>query len=382
MKIISLEFLRHTFQRDVTPLFVRLKDYLIYHVWDIFYNTFIVHDEPTHAYSLFECRQIDAAEPLLQEQEDSTPLALPYSDEELGQFIDQLRDSHWRHEEVHLQQDIHHYRDLDEDTRKVLDTILRFFAIGDNLVVENLISRFGNEIKLGVVQTFYSFQIANEEEHKLMYARLINTVVENEAKRQLILNDDVPALRLMANWINKWIVERHIPFGERLLAFIFVEGVFFTSCFAVIFWLRSRNLFPGLGKSNEFISRDENLHALFACSMVKKHVKHRVSRARLVDLVNEMISVSDMFVDTMFDHGRIKLLGINATQLKIYPRHVTNYYLSEMDEEPIFTNVYNPFPFIVQQSLEGKTNFFESEVSEYKKAADVLPSQYSEDLDF
>lgn len=356
-------------------------DYLLNHVWDIFYHTVVLR-QPRPLYSLRECRLIDSKEPLLQEDPNSTPLALPYSDECLGKFVDQLRDSHWRHEEIHLHKDIQHYRDLDEETRKVLDTILRFFAIGDNLVVENLIVRFGNEIKRDVVRTFYSFQIANEEEHKLMYARLINTVVENEAKRALILSDDEPALRLMADWINKWIVDRHVPFAERLLAFVFVEGIFFTSCFTVIFWLRAQNLFPGVGKSNEFISRDENLHALFACSLIQNHVRHRLARPRLVQLVQEMIRVSDLFVDTMFDGGRIKLLGLNATQLKIYPRHVTNYYLSEMGEEPVFQHVYNPFPFMVQQSLEGKTNFFESEVSEYKKAADVLPSQYSESTSF
>jgi ribonucleotide reductase beta subunit family protein with ferritin-like domain len=333
-------------------------------------------------YTLWQCRQIDMEEPLLQEEPNSSPLALPYSDVELGRFVDMLRDSHWKHEEIHMNLDIDHYRDLDDDQKQVLNTILRFFAIGDNLVVENLIVRFGTEIKRDVVRTFYSFQIANEEEHKLTYARLINTIVENEAKRALILNDDEPALRLMADWINHWIVDRHHPFAERLLAFVFVEGVFFTSCFTFIFWLRTHNLFPGLGKSNEFIARDENLHALFACSLIKNHVRHKLSRKRLVQLVYEMIAVSDKFVDTMFSNGEIRLLGINANQLKIYPRHVTNYYLVEMGEEPVFPNVYNPFPFMVQQSLEGKSNFFESEVSEYKNAANFSPAQYSESLDF
>lgn len=333
-------------------------------------------------YTVWECRAIDDKEPLLQDDPNSSPLALPYSDPELGNFIDTLRDSHWRHEEIHMNMDIDHYRNLGNDEKQVLNTILRFFAIGDNLVVENLITRFATELKRDVVRTFYSFQIANEEEHKLTYARLINTIIEDEAKRALILNDDEPALQLMAKWINHWILDKHHPLAERLLAFVFVEGVFFTSCFTFIFWLRTNNLFPALSKSNEFISRDENLHAMFACVLIKNHVRHKLSRSRLVELVNEMIEISDSFVDTMFSNGQIKLLGINANQLKIYPRHVTNYYLREMNEEPVFTNVYNPFPFMVQQSLEGKTNFFESEVTEYKKAVNFAPFQYAENLDF
>jgi ribonucleotide reductase beta subunit family protein with ferritin-like domain len=341
-----------------------------------------VYGLPMPLYTLWECAKIDELEPLLQEVPDATPLALPYSDPELGTYVDLLRDSHWKHEEIHMNPDIGHYRELEEQQKHVLDTILRFFAIGDNLVVENLISRFGNEIKRDVVRTFYSFQIANEEEHKLTYARLINTIVENEAKRALILNDDEPALRLMADWINQWIVDRHNPFAERLLAFVFVEGVFFQSCFAFIFWLRARNLFPGLGKSNEFIARDENLHAMFACALVKNHVLHKPQPARLRQLVDEMIAVSDLFVDTMFLNGAVRLLGMNANQMKIYPRHVANHYLVAMGGEPLFDNVYNPFPFMVQQSLEGKSNFFETDVSEYKTAANVTAAQYSENFDF
>ncbi|XP_054015888.1 ribonucleoside-diphosphate reductase small chain-like [Hylaeus anthracinus] len=274
------------------------------------------------------------------------------------------------------------------DEQHVLDTILRFFAIGDNLVVENLLSRFGREVRHPTATTFYSFQIANEEEHKLTYARLINTMIESEQKRASILrNDDEPALRSMAEWIKRWILDPREPFSVRLLAFVFVEGVFFTSCFAYIYWLRSRNLCPGLGKSNEFISRDENLHALFACLLYGERVRYRVPRERLVQLTLEAMAVSDEFVDAMFgggdgDAGRIELLGMNGRVMKTYVRHVCNHYLHELHEEIVFPNAYNPFPFMVQQSLEGKTNFFESDVSEYKKAVDVLAANYSENADF
>lgn len=333
-------------------------------------------------YTLWQCERIDATEPLLQDQPDATPLALPYSDTELGSYVDLLRDSHWRHEEVHMGTDAEHYKQIDADTRQVLDTILRFFAIGDNLVVENLLSRFGNEIKRDVVVTFYSFQISNEEEHKLTYARLINTIIESEEKRRIILNDDEPALRLMAQWISHWILDRRTPFATRLLAFVFVEGVFFTSCFAFIYWLRNQNRFPGLGKSNEFIARDENLHALFACALYRRHVRHRLSRDEIEELAVDAMTVCDAFIETMFDGGRIRLLGMNDRLLKTYVRHVTNYYMAEIGEEPVFPLAHNPFPFMIQQSLEGKTNFFESDVSEYKKAVDVLATQYSEDTEF
>lgn len=353
------------------------------HLLDLLYHRFVKFSERPR-FTLWECQCIDAGEPLLIEDENASPLALPYSDKNLGEKVDLLRDLHWRHEEINMNKDLSHFVSLkNDDIKYVLRKILWFFAFGDNLVVENLVQRFAKEIKRDVVATFYSFQIANEEEHKLTYARLINTIIDSEEKRQLILNDDEPALRSLAAWISKWILDRHMPFAFRLLAFVFVEGVFFTSCFSFIYWLRTKNLFPGLGKSNEFIARDENLHALFACQLYKDHVKFKLNYSDIVALTTDAIAVCDQFIDAMFMDGNIELSGMNAELMKRYVRHVTNYYMQEIGlVEPIFSDAFNPFPFMVQQSLEGKTNFFESDVSEYQKAVNLQSEHFSEVCSF
>ena len=46
-------------------------------------------------------------------------------------------------------------------------------------------------------------------------------------------------------------------YGERIVAFAAVEGIFFSGSFAAIFWLKKRGKMPGLTFSNELISRDE-----------------------------------------------------------------------------------------------------------------------------
>lgn len=46
-------------------------------------------------------------------------------------------------------------------------------------------------------------------------------------------------------------------YGERVVAFASVEGIFFSGSFAAIFWLKKRGIMPGLTFSNELISRDE-----------------------------------------------------------------------------------------------------------------------------
>ena len=67
----------------------------------------------------------------------------------------------------------------------------------------------------------------------------------------------MPAVKKKADWALKWINDPNASFGERVIAFAAVEGIFFSGSFAAIFWLKKRGVMPGLTFSNELISRDE-----------------------------------------------------------------------------------------------------------------------------
>lgn len=67
----------------------------------------------------------------------------------------------------------------------------------------------------------------------------------------------MPAVKQKADWALKWINDDNATFGERIIGFAAVEGIFFSGSFAAIFWLKKRGIMPGLTFSNELISRDE-----------------------------------------------------------------------------------------------------------------------------
>lgn len=69
--------------------------------------------------------------------------------------------------------------------------------------------------------------------------------------------DTMPCVKKKADWALNWISHGSATFGERVVAFAAVEGIFFSGSFASIFWLKKRGLMPGLTFSNELISRDE-----------------------------------------------------------------------------------------------------------------------------
>ena len=67
----------------------------------------------------------------------------------------------------------------------------------------------------------------------------------------------MPPVKRKADWALNWINADNATYGERVVAFAAVEGIFFSGSFASIFWLKKRGLMPGLTFSNELISRDE-----------------------------------------------------------------------------------------------------------------------------
>lgn len=100
----------------------------------------------------------------------------------------------------------------------------------------------------------------------------------------------VPCVKEKADWALKWSGSRTATFGERVIAFAAVEGIFFSGSFASIFWLKKRGLMPGLTFSNELISRDEGLHCDFACLLYTK-LKHKPSPGTIRAIITDAVTI-------------------------------------------------------------------------------------------
>lgn len=161
----------------------------------------------------------------------------------------------------------------------------------------------------------------------------------------------------------RWIQDRDSTYAQRLVAFAAVEGIFFSGAFASIFWLKKRGLMPGLTFSNELISRDEGLHTDFAC-LLFSHLNNRPSKERVEAIITDAVSIEKEFLTEALPCG---LLGMNATLMKQYIEFVADRLLVALGNEKVYKST-NPFDFMENISLGGKTNFFEKRVGDYQKA--------------
>jgi ribonucleoside-diphosphate reductase beta chain len=314
-------------------------------------------------------------EPILQENKNRFVI-FPIQHDDIWQWYKKQEASFWTAEEIDLHQDVVDWKKLNDDERYFLKHILAFFAASDGIVNENLAENFVNEVQYSEAKFFYGFQIMMENIHSEMYSLLIDTLVDSDSEKDELFNaiERFPAIKKKADWALRWIESE--SFAERLIAFAAVEGIFFSGAFCSIFWMKKRGLLPGLATSNEFISRDEGLHRDFACHLHNNHLNNKVPVERITQILVEALDIEREFITESLP---VNLIGMNAKLMSEYLEFVTDHLLETLNCPKVY-NTPNPFDFMDMISLEGKTNFFEKRVSEYKKAG-VGEEQSSHNID-
>ncbi|KAI4650188.1 Ribonucleotide-diphosphate reductase (RNR), small subunit [Alternaria conjuncta] len=310
-------------------------------------------------------KEEEAEEPLLQENPGRFVL-FPIKYHDVWQMYKKAEASFWTAEEIDLSKDLHdwNYR-LNDDERFFISHVLAFFAASDGIVNENLVERFSSEVQIPEARCFYGFQIMMENVHSETYSLLIDTYISEPKQRRYLFNaiDNIPCIRKKADWAMRWISDKNSTFANRLVAFAAVEGIFFSGSFASIFWLKKRGLMPGLTFSNELISRDEGMHTDFACLLFSL-LKNKPSLDSVKAIITEAVEIEQEFLS---DALPCALLGMNAKLMCQYIEFVADRLLLALGNTKAY-HATNPFDFMENISLAGKTNFFEKRVGDYQKA--------------
>jgi len=320
-------------------------------------------------------------EPMLRENPHRFVI-LPIQYDDIWKMYKKAKASFWTAEEIDLGSDLKDWEGLKDDERHFIKHVLAFFAASDGIVNENLVERFMQEVQIPEVRCFYGFQVAMENIHSETYSLLIDTYIKDHAEREKLFNaiETVPAVQKKAKWAMNWINSDKATYAERLVAFASVEGIFFSGSFASIFWLKKRGLMPGLTFSNELISRDEGLHTDFACLMYS-HLKNKLTEERILQIICEAVEIEIEFLTEALPCA---LIGMNCDLMAQYIKYVADRLLIELGCDK-FYKVENPFDFMENISLDGKTNFFEKRVGEYQKAGVMSKAEdrvFSTDVDF
>jgi ribonucleoside-diphosphate reductase subunit M2 len=314
----------------------------------------------------------------------------PIKDQAMWNMYHKALSAFWTPSEVDLSRDRADWDNLNANERNFIKQILAFFSSADTIVNINLAERFINDVTVMEARFFYAFQMAIENVHSETYSLLIDTYVKDTQEKARLF-DAVhvnPTIQRKSDWCFRFIESKSASFGQRLIAFAIVEGVFFSGSFAAIFWLKERGgKLPGLAFANELISRDESLHVEFAVLLYSKlSDRARVDQDRVHDMFKSAVSLEADFITSSIP---CSMLGMNSALMSQYIQYVADRLLMQLGYDKLFKS-NNPFPFMERIGMENKTNFFEGRVAEYakpisssNKTTDVSTKMvFNEDADF
>ena len=320
-------------------------------------------------------------EPLLKDN-PNRHVIFPIEHPDLWAKYKQHMSVFWIPEEIDLSKDLTDWTRLTDNERHFIKHILGFFAGSDGIVMENLSTRFTNDVGAAEAKFFYACQNLMESVHSESYSLLIDTYIDNKEEKVNILRatQTIPTVQKKAEWALQWISNKEASFATRLLAFAVVEGIFFSGAFCSIFWLKKRGLMPGLCQSNLLISRDEGLHTEFACLLYSK-LQHKLTKQEAHKIIREAVKIEKHFITKALP---CELIGMNAKLMGDYIEFVADRLAVQLGYAKIYYS-QNPFDWMELIGMATKTNFFEHRVTEYAKANTTTKSEdkkFAMDADF
>jgi ribonucleoside-diphosphate reductase beta chain len=281
----------------------------------------------------------------------------------------------WLSADINLTHDDKDWLKMSEAEQSYIKQILAYFAASDGLVGENLALNMIQDVQIPEVRYFYYFQSMMEAVHAKTYSNLINTFISSQEERDALFTSlqTHPIIKRKGEWAMKWMGAGKENFSKRLIAFMAIEGIFFAGSFASIFWLRDRGILANsLGVANEYISRDESLHAEFAVTLYKEYCND-LSQQTITEILLEALELEKDFTRYALPD---RLFGMNQELMMQYLEFVTDTWLTALGCPKKF-NVAQPFSFMAAIGQKRKDNFHEKTRTNYGRQTEQKQLDFS-----
>jgi len=302
-------------------------------------------------------------EPLLN-PENNRLTVFPIKFKNIWDMYKKMQAAFWTAEEIDWSKDKYDFKKMNENEQRFIKYVLAFFSASDTIVNMNLGERLSQDVQPLEAKMTYIFQMMIESVHSEVYALQIDNIIEDKEEKQSILNavETVPCIKKKTDWMMKW-VESKDSFATRLVAQTIAEGLFFSGSFCAIFWLKQKNVMPGLISSNELIARDEGMHCDYSI-MLYQMLNEKLDQKDVHEMFEEAVATEKEFICESLP---CSMLGMNSDLMEQYIKFVADRLLVQLGYDKLY-QVENPFTWMEAISIEGKTNFFEYRPTQYQRA--------------
>ncbi|MCL4150865.1 UNVERIFIED_CONTAM: hypothetical protein GTU68_044930 [Idotea baltica] len=297
--------------------------------------------------------------------------------------------NNWMPTEVSMQQDIELWRsnDLTDGERKVIMRNLGFFSTGESLVGNNIVLALFKHVTNAEARQYMLRQAFEEAVHSHTFHYIVESLgldsrevfnMYHEVDSIKGKDDFVMSLTssVMEEGFSTDSIEGTQEFIKNLVGFyVIMEGIFFYSGFVMILSFHRQNKMKGIGEQFQYILRDESTHLNFGCDLINT-IKQENPEAWTPQLEREIIEMIEQAVHYEYAYACDCLpdgvLGLNSAAFKDYVEYVADRRLERIGLSARYGSK-NPFPWMSETiDLAKEKNFFETRVTEYQSAANLV----------
>jgi len=327
---------------------------------------------------LISCIEASGSSPWEENNFDKNngPLSKKYSmfpitpDNESDWYFYNLQETNfWTAKELDFKLDKQQFEKLTKRYQVLYKDLLGFFVTGDGLITVQL-CRYLKEADNYSQMMYLIMQIAIEVVHAESYSMFNVSIISDPKEQEEIFTsiDTLPCVRNKAEFITKYNNSDYCR-GFRYFVGAISEGIFFVSLFTVVFYLRSKNIFPTFVHANKLISTDETIHRDYNCVKAKELKGFTFDQA--IKVLEEAIQIE-------MDHLRYILrepvdsveadlaAGLTIDNLEKFVKGLADQILI-FSGFPSYYNVSVELSWMADLALSRKNNFYESRGATYKK---------------
>ncbi|MCH9712815.1 MAG: ribonucleotide-diphosphate reductase subunit beta [Proteobacteria bacterium] len=295
-----------------------------------------------------------------------------------GKLYKSMRDCFWTPESVNTTREKLNYLKLSDDEKFSYDRVFAQLSFLDSLIADSLADNLNGYITNKVVNACIIEQSAQEVLHSKSYAVLLADTVENSNevfelyKSDLTLNAKNSEVHKMFAELTDGEVTREKIF-YALVANQLLEGIFFQTGFATIYYLGDRMV--GSADMVKEIHKDELHHLKLFENIIKEFIKENddlawfMIRAKVNAMFDKAYELESSWMHYILGHAFSKQITDSTVAyfikkrqqaIGMYDEHNDKYGFGE---KTILVNALNQR----EMANETRTNFFEGKVSNYSK---------------
>lgn len=280
--------------------------------------------------------------------------------------------SHWLHTEVPMIEDVKDWKNrLNEDEKKFLTNIFRFFTQGDIDVAGGYVGNYLPHFPQPEVRMMLLGFAAREALHVAAYSHLIETLGMPESTYNEFL--EYQEMREKHDYVLNTSSTSSIAENIALFS-AFTEGMQLFSSFIMLLNFPRNGKMKGMGQIITWSIVDETMHAESMIKLFRSYVEENKEiwnddlKGKIYTIAESMVLLEDNFIDLAF--GISKMDALSADDVKRYIRYIADRRLISLGLKGIFKVKKNPLPWVEEMiNAPTHTNFFENRATDYAKGA-------------